>query len=563
MKMRLLNIFLGNIKKQKFAFIMLIITSVFGAIQQCVTPWAIRYALNISAAVKYRQISVTSSVAVFLIIFFISEIIIRSQGFFIAIVLPEFKKNMKYYLISKIFHKDYAYFLERMPGSLTQKINDFALSSERIIQIIFYNFFPILLSILLAAFFLYTIEPFYSLLIIVWFSIHIVTTWYRLKKSLKIVQYYNKIHAFIAGTLSELISRVIPIKVHLAETYEQEQLEKHLLSEKLSLREAQFYFEKVKIVQSLFSLIFILILVIHQVIGFNKGDYSIGDFVFVAFLTFNLTNYVWFSSFQLTVFSRELGTVKESYKDLVEGGDELRKLYPGHNIALPNTPDLSVRNLTYLFSSGMNAISGLSLEITFGEKILVQGRSGIGKSTFARLLVGLHAGFQGQVMLGGRNLNDLTRVELNQLVILVEQHTLLFSRTIKENICYNTRYYSDAELENVLKITHCDEFLRELPKGLNTQLGEQGVSLSGGQIQRIAIARALLCKPKILILDESTSGLDKVLEKKIVNNLMAIKNQTLIIISHSMDLHSIMPKTIVFASRQHDRKYSNQGMSVC
>ena len=167
---------------------LLIVTSVFSAIQQCVTPWAIRYILNICASVKYEQIRVTHAVIVFLIIFLVSEVVIRSQGFFVAIVLPKFKKNIKSQLIGSLLKKNYAYFLETMPGSLTQKVNDFASSSERIIQIVFYNFFPIFLSVLLAAVFLYSIEPFYSFFIITWFSIHFLTTWYRLKKSLKVVQ---------------------------------------------------------------------------------------------------------------------------------------------------------------------------------------------------------------------------------------------------------------------------------------------------------------------------------------------------------------------------------------
>lgn len=533
MKKPLINIFLDNIKKQKLGFMLLIVTSVFSAIQQCVTPWAIRYILNMCAAVKYEQIGVTRAVIVFLIIFLISEVVIRSQGFFVAIVLPKFKKNIKSQLIGLMLKKNYAYFLETMPGSLTQKVNDFASSSERIIQIVFYNFIPIFLSVLLAALFLYSIEPFYSVFIITWFSIHFLTTWYRLKKSLKVVQQHNKIHSFISGALCELISRITSIKIHFGEKYELNNLDTYLSSEKSALRKAQFFFEKIKIVQSLFSLIFIIALVVHQVSGFNKGYYSIGDFIFVAFVTFNLINYVWFSSFQLTIFARELGTIREAYDALARGQDDPYTLCSDPHSTPVVEPNLRVKNLSYMFLSGIKAIEDLSLEIDFGEKILMQGRSGIGKSTFAKLLVGLHTGFKGQVTIGDRQLNQFSRAELNKLVILVEQNPLLFNRTIRENICYSNTDYSESELSRVLNISCCHEFISALPKGLDTRLGEQGSSLSGGQIQRIAIARALLCKPKILILDESTSGLDKDLERKVLSNLVALKNQTLIVITHS------------------------------
>ena len=193
----------------------------------------------------------------------------------------------------------------------------------------------------------------------------------------------------------------------------------------------------------------------------------------------------------------------------------------------------------------------------------MQGRSGIGKSTFAKLLVGLHTEFKGQITIGDRALNQFSRADLNKLVILVEQNPLLFNRTIRENICYSNTDYSESELSEVLNISCCHEFISALPQGLDTKLGEQGISLSGGQIQRIAIARALLCKPKILILDESTSGLDKDLERKVLSNLVALKNQTLIVITHSRDIHSIIPKTISFSSKEPYKKIYNEGVLTC
>jgi ABC-type multidrug transport system fused ATPase/permease subunit len=382
---------------------------------------------------------------------------------------------------------------------------------------------------------------------------HFLTTWYRLKKSFKVVQQHNKIHSFISGTLCELISRITSIKIHLGEKYELKNLDMHLSSEKLALRKAQFFFEKVKIVQSLFSLVFILALVFHQVNGFNQGYYSIGDFIFVSFITFNLINYVWFSSFQLTIFARELGTIREAYEVLAKGDDDPHLLCSESYITSVSKPNIQVKNLNYVFLSGIKIIEDLSFEISFGEKILMQGRSGIGKSTFAKLLVGLHTGFEGEITIGDRKLNEFSRTELNKLIILVEQNPLFFSRTIRENISYSNKNHSETALHEVLKIACCDDFISGFSEGLDTKLGDKGVSLSGGQIQRMAIARALLCKPKILILDESTSGLDKALEKKVLSNLVALKNQTLIVITHS-NIHSIIPKTIVFPQKKPYKK---------
>lgn len=171
---------------------------------------------------------------------------------------------------------------------------------------------------------------------------------------------------------------------------------------------------------------------------------------------------------------------------------------------------------------------------------------GVGKSTLAKILVGLYADYSGEISIGERQLNTLPREELSRLIMLVEQRPLLFNRTIRENICYGNLNCSEAQLKQVLHISCCYEFVTALKKGLDTKLGENGLSLSGGQIQRIAIARALLFNPKLLILDESTSGLEHILQRQVISNLASIKNQTLLVISHSIELLSIIPDVINF-----------------
>lgn len=565
-KSKLHYIFLTMMKKQKLGFSLLIITSFFGAFQQSITPWAIRYIVNVMLGVEHSHISMGKAVVGFITIYVISEIIIRSQGVFIALVLPRFRANIKSYFIDNLLKKNYVYFLETMPGSITQKINDFSSSSERIIQIVIYNFFTIILSLLLAAILLYFIEPFYSFLVILWFAIHVTTTWLRLKKSLPSTQEHNKIHSSICGNLCEVITRIASVKIYLGTDYEKKKLDEELSKEKLTLRNAQLFFEKAKVIQSFFSLFFILVLIIHQVDGFNKGNYSIGDFIFVVFIAFNLTNYVWFSSFQLTIFSRELGTLKDAYDTLTKGETDFYYANSENNQQSHSlNPDLKIKNLHYIFPSGNRVINNLSLEINFGEKTLLYGKSGAGKSTLAKILVGLHSDFEGEILIDGKPLGKFSRNELNRLIILVEQQSILFNRTIRENICYSHNNYTSRQLKQVLAVSGCDKFINSLPHGLDTKIGDNGLTLSGGQVQRISLARAVLFNPKILILDEATSGLEKDLEKEIINNLLALKNQTLLVISHSNNLISQLPRKISLSTYTDINliNFCNEGAAIC
>lgn len=563
---KLHHIFLTIIKKQKTGFSLLIATSFFGAFQQCITPWAIRYLVNAMSGIEHSHIAMGKAVIGFITIYVILEIIIRSQGVFIALVLPKFRANIKSYFIDNMLKKNYVYFLETMPGSITQKINDFASSSERIIQIVIYNFFTIILSLLLTAFLLYFVEPFYSFLVLSWFAIHVSTTWLRLKKSLPSTQAHNKIHSSICGNLCELITRIVSVKTYLGTDYEKKKLDEELFKEKLSLRNAQLFFEKAKVIQSFFSLFFILILIVHQVDGFNKGNYSIGDFIFVVFIAFNLTNYVWFSSFQLTIFSRELGTLKDAYDGLTKGeADSYYANSENNQQSSFLNPNLKIKNLRYTFPSGNRVINDLSLEINFGEKVLLHGKSGAGKSTLAKILVGLHSNFGGEILIDGKPLSKFSRNELNRLIMLVEQQSILFNRTIRENICYSNTNHTSEQLKQALAVSGCDNFINSLPHGLDTKIGDNGLTLSGGQVQRISIARAVLFNPKILILDEATSGLEKDLEKQVINNLLALKNQTLLVISHSNDLISQLPRKISLPTHTDINliNFYNEGAAIC
>lgn len=545
----LTQIFIYNIKKQKLAFSLLIVTSFFWAIQQSITPWAMRYVVNIMHTLKDNNVNaipIGNTLIVFVVVFIISEVIIRSQGVFIALVLPKFKSNIKMYFIRNLLNKNYDYFLETMPGNTTQKINDIAISAERIIHIVVYNFLTIISSLLLTAILLFTIEPLYSLLIIVWFTIHVITTALRLKKSLHKTKAHNAIQASISGNLCELVTGISLIKTYFGKNHELERMNEQLNSEKRSLMQAQLFFEKAKVIQSLLSIAFILVLITHQIYSFNRGTQSIGDFIFVVYVTFNLTNYVWFSSFQLTIFAREYGTLRDAYESLTKGEADLYESNLQYTGSCSNTPDLTIKQMSYAFPTGNKIINNLSLSIEFGKKIILQGKSGVGKSTLAKILVGLYADYSGEISIGERQLNTLPREELSRLIMLVEQRPLLFNRTIRENICYGNLNYSEAQLEQVLHISCCYEFVTALKKGLDTKLGENGLSLSGGQIQRIAIARALLFNPKILILDESTSGLEHTLQRQVIANLASIKNQTLLVISHSIELLSIIPDVINF-----------------
>ena len=191
------------------------------------------------------------------------------------------------------------------------------------------------------------------------------------------------------------------------------------------------------------------------------------------------------------------------------------------NYCYPNTDQLVVKNF--------------NLDVKKGECIAIVGPSGSGKSTLINMIIGFLPPTQGQVLIDGKNIEELDRSEYRHHISVVPQSSILFAGTIKENITYGLTKYSDEDLDRVLEMANIKEFLGELPDGINTRIGEHGDKLSGGQRQRISIARALLRDPQILILDEATSALDNISEYHVQKAISSsIVGRTTFIVAHRL-----------------------------
>jgi ATP-binding cassette subfamily B protein len=186
-------------------------------------------------------------------------------------------------------------------------------------------------------------------------------------------------------------------------------------------------------------------------------------------------------------------------------------------------------------SEAAPALSDLNFRVAAGESIGIVGPSGSGKSTLANLITGFHRPTHGRILLDGVDVNTIDLRAYRRHLAIVSQQTILFNGTLRENIVYGTRDVSGAELERAIVDANALEFIRELPRGVETELGTGGIQLSGGQRQRIAIARALLRDPRVLILDEATSALDTSSEAVVQQALeRLIAGRTTFIIAHRL-----------------------------
>jgi ATP-binding cassette subfamily C protein len=202
-------------------------------------------------------------------------------------------------------------------------------------------------------------------------------------------------------------------------------------------------------------------------------------------------------------------------------------------VRIMSNADIECDQLTFHYPGRVDLLDNFSLNLPGGEVIALIGKSGCGKSTLAKLIAGLYPLQSGNIRIGGYNLPDLSLEGLRRQVVLVPQDAHFWSRSILENFRLGTPEVSFEQIVHVCQITGADEFISRLPEKYQTILGEFGANLSGGQRQRLAIARALINDPPILILDESTSGLDPVSEAQVLDELLYYREgKTTILISH-------------------------------
>jgi ATP-binding cassette, subfamily B, bacterial len=243
----------------------------------------------------------------------------------------------------------------------------------------------------------------------------------------------------------------------------------------------------------------------------------------------------------LRLIARQVGRISHSMARAeriteILAADEVLDERPGAYAGPPARGALELDSVSFAYEPDRPALENVSLKIEAGEKVALVGRSGAGKSTVAALLARFYDPTSGRVLVDGRDVRDCSLAWLRRQVGLVLQDTVLFSGTVADNITYGIEAGQD-EIEGAAKAAGAHEFISQLPDGYETDLGPRGVGLSGGQRQRIAIARTLLRDPRILLLDEPTTGLDAKSEAEVLDGLSRLmRGRTAVIISHSPQL---------------------------
>lgn len=265
----------------------------------------------------------------------------------------------------------------------------------------------------------------------------------------------------------------------------------------------------------------------------QRGEHTVGDFVFINSMLLQLSVPLNFIGFVYREIRQGLIDIEQMF-DLLEVKAEVLDAPSAKALAIGQGA-ISFKDVHFSYDPARPILKGISFEVPAGKTVAVVGPSGAGKSTLSRLLYRFYDIQSGSITVDGQDIRTITQKSLRSVIGMVPQDTVLFNDTVAYNIRYGRPSADEAEVKQAAEIAQIGHFIEMLPEGFETKVGERGLKLSGGEKQRVAIARTILKAPPILILDEATSALDTTTEREIQTALDVVsKNRTTLVIAHRL-----------------------------
>tara|TARA_B100000927_G_scaffold8699_1_gene7116 strand:- start:216 stop:2024 length:1809 start_codon:yes stop_codon:yes gene_type:complete len=462
-----------------------------------------------------------------------------------AVVAQRAFRNLALETFQHIHKLSLRYHISRKTGALSRIIERGVKGLEFLLRFILFSIGPLVLELLIIACIMFFWFDFsYLAVIIIMIAAYV---WF----TLKVTEWRVKIRKFMNDQDTDANQKAIDsllnyetVKYFSAEEREAKRYDGALkLYENAALKTA-YSLAFLNFGQSLIITAGLIIVMAMAAIGVQNGYLTVGDFVMVNAYMIQITMPLNFLGTVYREIRQGLVDMSEMF-DLLEQPAELVDAKSAKKLKLKGG-NISIKNIAFGYDEKRPIIKDVSLEINPGETVAIVGSSGSGKSTIGRLLFRFYDVQKGSIKIDGQDLRDITQTSLHSSIGVVPQDTVLFNDTIYYNIAYGLDNASRSMVENAAKDAQIHDFIMSLPEGYDTTVGERGLKLSGGEKQRVGIARTLLKNPPILLLDEATSALDTETEKEIrqaLNN--ASKGRSVLIIAHRLSTIAHADRIIV------------------
>ncbi len=413
------------------------------------------------------------------------------------------------------------YHITRKTGGLSRIIERGVKGVEFLLRFLLFSIGPLILELLMVSVILFVLfDASYLLVLVLTITLYVWFTFRVTEWRVKIRKEMNDQDTDANQKAIDSLLNFETVKYFGAERREAARYDSAMaLYEKAALK-TNYTLGFLNFGQSLLITSGLVIVMVLAALGVQRGDLTVGDFVLVnAYMI------------QITMPLNFLGTVyREIRQSLVDMGEMFDLLeQPADVTDKPDARSLQVsggeitmEDVHFGYDAARPILNGVSLRVGPGETVAIVGPSGSGKSTIGRLLFRFYDVTDGALCIDGQDVRDITQTSLHDAIGVVPQDTVLFNDTVRYNIAYGRDGATQSEIETAAKAARIHDFIMSLPEGYETKVGERGLKLSGGEKQRVGIARTLLKDPPILLLDEATSALDTQTERDIQDSLRAM-----------------------------------------
>jgi ATP-binding cassette subfamily B protein len=436
--------------------------------------------------------------------------------------------------------------LSRQTGGMTRDIERGTRGIQSLISYSLYSILPTMVELgLVLGYFVWAYNYLFALItlvaLVLYVTFTIIVTEWRTKYRKRMNELDSKAHQRAVDALINFET----VKYFSNEEYESKRYDENLHRYREAAIQSQRSLAVLNVGQQIIIATGLILILWQATIGVSNGSMTLGDLVLVNVLMI-----------QLYIPLNFLGVIYREIKQALIDMDRMFKLLGtdreiadqegAQDLAIKNQalgPHIQFHDVSFSYELNRQILKGIDFEILPGKTTAVVGHSGAGKSTLARLLFRFYDVTKGSIEFDQQNIQAVTQKSVRACIGIVPQDTVLFNDTIAYNIAYGRPGASQEEIETAAKAAQIHDFITSLPDGYKSAVGERGLKLSGGEKQRVAIARTLLKNPSFLIFDEATSALDSETERAIQKELMALaKNRSTLIIAHRLS-------TIIYADQ--------------
>ena len=457
------------------------------------------------------------------------------------------------------------YHIARRTGGLSRIIERGVKGVEFLLRYLVFSIGPLALElVLLSVFLLWKLDLWYVLVLFGTIAVYVWFTFKVTEYRVKLRREMNKQDTDAAQKAIDSLLNFETVKYFGAEAREAKRYDAAMAGYEAAALKTSYSLAALNFGQALLITAGLTIVMVMAGLQVRAGALTVGDFVMVNAVMI-----------QITMPLNFLGTVyREIRQALVDMGQMFDLLeQPKEITTKPGAPDLkvtggsiSLRNIAFSYEAGRQILRDVSLDIPAGQTVAIVGSSGSGKSTIGRLLFRFYDVTGGALSIDNQDVRDVTHSSLQNAIGVVPQDTVLFNDTIFYNIAYGRDGASRADVEQAARDAQIHAFIQSLPEGYDTVVGERGLKLSGGEKQRVGIARTLLKNPPILLLDEATSALDSETEHEIQGALaQAGLGRTVIVIAHRLstvaeaDMIVVLENGVVVETGRHEALLGKAG----